>query len=68
MAGALVVAVPVSVLTSRVAAGRRLREAGLFLTPEEGEPPAELAEVAASLRRRRVFGRLSALRPRYAAS
>jgi membrane glycosyltransferase len=42
VAGALVVSVPISVLTSRISAGRRLREAGLFLIPEEGETPAEL--------------------------
>jgi membrane glycosyltransferase len=52
VAGALLVAIPVSVLTSRVSAGRHLREAGLFMIPEEVEAPAELAEVTASLRRR----------------
>ena len=53
VAGALVVAIPLSVLTSRVSLGRRLRAAGLFTIPEEGAAPAELAEVQASLRRRR---------------
>jgi membrane glycosyltransferase len=68
VAGALVVSAPISVLTSRVSAGRRLREAGLFLIPEEGAPPAELAALAASLRRRRQLGTypISAPRPRYA--
>ena len=55
VAGALLVAIPVSVLTSRVSAGRGAREAGLFVIPEEAEVPAELAEVAASLRRPRRF-------------
>ncbi len=44
VAGALLVVVPVSVLTSRVSAGRRAREAGLFLIAEELQPPRELAE------------------------
>ena len=55
IAGALVIAIPVSVLSSRVSLGRGLREAGVFLIPEEEEPPAELAEVTASLRRRRRY-------------
>jgi len=49
--GALAVAIPVSVLTSRVSLGRRLRDAGLFVIPEESTPPTELAEVAAALSR-----------------
>jgi membrane glycosyltransferase len=53
VAGALLVAIPVSVLTSRVSAGRAARQAGLFVIPEEAEAPAELAEVSASLRRLR---------------
>jgi membrane glycosyltransferase len=55
IAGALLVAIPISVLTSRVALGRRLRAAGLFVIPEESRPPAELAEVAATLRLRRRY-------------
>lgn len=39
---ALVLAVPVSVLSSQVGAGRAARRLGLFLTPEEIEPPPEL--------------------------
>jgi membrane glycosyltransferase len=57
VAGALLVAIPVSVLTSRVSFGRRLRELGLFLIPEEKRPPGELATVAASLRLRRRYAR-----------
>ncbi len=48
VAGALVVAIPVSVLTSRISRGRRL-----FVVPEESRPPPELADVAAELGRRR---------------
>ena len=47
--GALVLAIPVSVLASRVGAGARARRLGLFLTPEETDPPAEIRAVAARL-------------------
>jgi membrane glycosyltransferase len=57
VAGALVLVVPVSVLTSRVSFGRRLRDAGLFVIPEEARPPMELASVSASLRLRRRYAR-----------
>lgn len=53
--GALVVSIPLSVYSSRVSAGRRLREAGIFVIPEEAHPPAELAEVSAIMRRARRF-------------
>jgi membrane glycosyltransferase len=59
VAGALVVAIPVSVLTSRVSFGRRLRELRLFLIPEETRAPAELASIAASLRLRRRYARFA---------
>jgi membrane glycosyltransferase len=42
IAGALALSVPVSVLSSRVAPGRRSRRMKLFMIPEEAEPPAEL--------------------------
>ncbi|QDZ29438.1 glucans biosynthesis glucosyltransferase MdoH [Noviherbaspirillum sp. UKPF54] len=42
IAGALALSVPLSVLSSRVSLGRRLRRAGLFVTPEESAPPPEL--------------------------
>ncbi len=45
IAGALLLAIPVSVWTSRVRAGRRARELGLFLTPEEINPPRELRDL-----------------------
>ncbi|GAA4030569.1 glucans biosynthesis glucosyltransferase MdoH [Actimicrobium antarcticum] len=51
--GALVISVPLSVLSSRVAPGRTLRRLRLFLIPEEVQPPPALrattAHLAASL-------------------
>jgi membrane glycosyltransferase len=47
--GALIVSVPVSVLVSRVRSGALARRWGLFRTPEEGHPPAELVELNAYL-------------------
>src|SRR5262249_15960422 len=44
--GALILAVPVSVLTSRVRTGDRARRWGLFLVPEETDPSTELRDVA----------------------
>lgn len=40
--GALALSIPVSVFSSRIRLGRRLRAAGLFLIPEEIAPPPEL--------------------------
>jgi membrane glycosyltransferase len=40
--GALMLSIPISVYSSRVSLGRRLRRAGLLLIPEETEPPDEL--------------------------
>ena len=40
--GALMLSIPLSVLTSRVSLGRRLREARLFVIPEELSPPQEI--------------------------
>ena len=42
IAGALIVSIPVSVYTSRVSVGRRLRAARLFVIPEELNPPPEI--------------------------
>jgi membrane glycosyltransferase len=42
VAGALIVSIPVSVYTSRVSVGRRLRRVGLFVIPEEINPPTEI--------------------------
>ncbi|HJQ73903.1 MAG TPA: glucans biosynthesis glucosyltransferase MdoH, partial [Gaiellaceae bacterium] len=47
---ALVLAVPVSALTSRVSVGERARRLGLFLIPEETRPPAELRDLDELLR------------------
>lgn len=46
---ALVLAVPLSVLTSQVGVGRAARRLGLFLTPEEVDPPPELRALHAYL-------------------
>ena len=40
--GALMLSIPISVYSSRVALGRRLRRAGFFLIPEETAPPPEI--------------------------
>jgi membrane glycosyltransferase len=61
VAGALAIAIPVSVLTSRVSAGRLARESGLFLIPEETTLPRELADLGTYpifLRARRGKGKL----------
>jgi membrane glycosyltransferase len=42
VAGALVLSIPLSVFSSRVAWGRRFRRLGLFVTPEEIRPPEEV--------------------------
>lgn len=47
--GSLIVAIPLSVWSSRVGLGQRLRRARLFLIPEELEPPAELQSLQAHL-------------------
>jgi len=46
---ALLLAVPLSVLTSRPELGRTARKLGLFLTPEEVAPPPELCAFRAHL-------------------
>jgi membrane glycosyltransferase len=45
---ALVLSIPTSVLSSRASLGQGARRLGLFVTPEEIDPPRELADVAAS--------------------
>jgi membrane glycosyltransferase len=45
--GALVIAMPVSVYSSRVSLGRAARRARLFVIPEEADPPRELRTVRA---------------------
>ena len=51
--GALILSIPVSVLSSRAAAGRRLRALGLFLIPEESAPPREIRALTAAMRNAR---------------
>jgi membrane glycosyltransferase len=46
VAGALILSIPVSVYSSRTSLGLRLRRAGLFLIPEETQPPAEIVATA----------------------
>ena len=43
----LLISVPLTVYTSRASLGLKFRERGLLLTPEETNPPVELAELAA---------------------
>jgi membrane glycosyltransferase len=45
----MVLSIPMSVLTSRAAIGDKLQRLGLFLTPEETEPPPELAALRARM-------------------
>ncbi|HXC36878.1 MAG TPA: hypothetical protein VNV43_13450, partial [Candidatus Acidoferrales bacterium] len=42
--------VPLSVMTSRLSAGATAKKCGLFLTPEETEPPDELVSLRARLK------------------
>ena len=49
--GALIVAIPLSVLSSRVSLGRKLRDAGLFVIPEESHPPREIQTTMEETRR-----------------
>jgi membrane glycosyltransferase len=46
----LVLSIPLSVLTSRRSLGSAARRLGLFLTPEETKPPAELVSLRAHLK------------------
>jgi membrane glycosyltransferase len=45
--GALILSIPVSVLVSRIELGDRARRLGLFVIPEEVEPPQELKDLDA---------------------
>jgi membrane glycosyltransferase len=49
--GALILSVPISVYSSRVSLGRRLRTAGLFVIPEESWPPRVLQWTQKGLKR-----------------
>lgn len=50
VAGALAVSIPLSVFSSRVSLGRSLREARVFLIPEESYPPRVLRRMRRVLR------------------
>ncbi len=50
VAGALVLAVPLSAILSRTSIGAAARSLGLFLIPEETAPPREIVALRASLR------------------
>jgi membrane glycosyltransferase len=47
----LVLSIPLSIFFSKASVGRAAREWGLFLTPEETEPPAELGQLKQNLLR-----------------
>jgi membrane glycosyltransferase len=47
--GALILSIPVSVLVSKIQLGDRARRLGLFVIPEEVEPPTELTELDARM-------------------
>ncbi|MGH8462476.1 MAG: glucans biosynthesis glucosyltransferase MdoH [Stenotrophobium sp.] len=53
--GALIVAIPLSVWSSRVSLGRWFRARRCFLIPEESNPPRELRWTRAALRRHPTF-------------
>lgn len=48
--GALMLSIPLSVYTSRVTLGRRLRDKHLFVIPEELNPPPEIRSMMRSVR------------------
>ncbi len=48
--GALIVSIPISVYSSRVSFGCRLRDARFFVTPEESRPPIELLSTQNALK------------------
>jgi len=50
--GALMLSIPISVYSSSARLGRQARRMGLFLTPEESAPPAELQQVAGDMAHR----------------
>jgi membrane glycosyltransferase len=49
--GALILSIPLSVVSSRVSLGRRLRRARLLMIPEESRPPREMRGTRSHLRR-----------------
>lgn len=57
IAAALLLSIPLSVYSSRVALGRAVRRRRLFLTPEEVAPPEVVERLHAGLKRRQKNGR-----------
>ena len=55
--------IPLSVFTSRRSLGARARSLGLFLTPEEIKPPAEIISLRAHLKIHELTGDTTPLRP-----
>jgi len=56
LAAGMTLAVPLSVLTSRGELGARFHDAGLFLTPEETNPPAEIISLRDHMTMRQLRG------------
>ncbi len=59
----MVLSVPLSVWTSRRSLGARARSIGLFLTPEETQPPAEIISLRSHLKIHDLTGDPTPLRP-----
>jgi membrane glycosyltransferase len=54
--GALILSIPVSVLVSKIELGDSARRLGLWVIPEEVEPPRELVELDANMAEARKLG------------
>ena len=59
----MALSIPLSVLTSRRSLGARAKSLGLFLTPEETQPPAEIVSLRSHLRIHELTGDPTPLRP-----
>jgi membrane glycosyltransferase len=59
----MVLSIPLSVLTSRRNLGARARSLGLFLTPEETRPPAEIISLRSHLKIHELTGDTTPPRP-----
>ena len=59
----MILSIPLSVLTSRRSLGAPARRLGLFLTPEETRPPAELISLRAHLKIHELTGDTAPPRP-----
>jgi membrane glycosyltransferase len=59
----MVLSIPLSVFTSRSNIGEKARQLGLFLTPEETNPPEELASLRGRMAEFSHGGKISASRP-----